>query len=56
MGYLAQSLSYREISEKMKVTKAAVEYHIRILHEKFDASNTRELLQKALDLGVVDMR
>jgi LuxR family maltose regulon positive regulatory protein len=56
MGYLAQSLSYQEISEKMSVTKAAVEYHIRILHEKFDASNTRELLQKAQDLGFVDMR
>jgi LuxR family maltose regulon positive regulatory protein len=56
MGYLAQSLSYQEISEKMRVTKAAVEYHIRILHEKFDASNTRELLQKAQDLGFVDMR
>jgi DNA-binding CsgD family transcriptional regulator len=56
MGYLVQNLSYKEISEKMKVTKAAVEYHIRILHEKFDASNTRELLQKAQDLGFLDLR
>jgi DNA-binding CsgD family transcriptional regulator len=55
MSYLVQNLSYREISEKMNVTKAAVEYHIRILHEKFDASNTRELLQKAQDLGFLDM-
>jgi LuxR family maltose regulon positive regulatory protein len=55
MGYLVQNLSYQEISEKMGVTKAAVEYHIRILHEKFDASNTRELLQKAQDLGFLDM-
>jgi LuxR family maltose regulon positive regulatory protein len=56
MGYLLQNLSYQEISERMRVTKSAVEYHIRILHEKFDAANTRELLQKAQDLGFLDLR
>jgi LuxR family maltose regulon positive regulatory protein len=50
MGYLMQNLSYQEISEKMGVTKAAADYHIRILHENFEVSNTRDLLQKAQDL------
>ena len=56
MNYLVKNLSYQEISEKMGVTKAAVDYHIRILHEKFEASNTRDLLQKAQDLGFIDMQ
>jgi DNA-binding CsgD family transcriptional regulator len=55
MNHLVKNLSYQEISEKMGVTKAAVDYHIRILHEKFEASNTRDLLQKAQDLGFIDM-
>jgi DNA-binding CsgD family transcriptional regulator len=56
MNYLVKNLSYQEISEKMGVTKAAVDYHIRILHEKFEASNTRDLLQKAQDLGFIDIQ
>ena len=53
--YLIQNLSYREISEKMKVTVAAVDYHIRVLHGKFEVTNTRDLLQKARELGVINM-
>jgi len=51
LGYLVQSLSYQEIGGKMGVTVAAVDYHVRVLHEKFDALNTRELLVKAGELG-----
>jgi len=53
--YLTQNLNYREISEKMGITKAAVDYNIRALHEKFDVSNTRDLLQKMDELGLLDM-
>jgi|GEM_PF-2881586 len=52
--FLSQNLSYNEISEKMGVTKAAVDYHIRALHEKFDVSNTRDLLRKVNDLGITE--
>jgi LuxR family maltose regulon positive regulatory protein len=55
IGYLVQNLSYREIGAKMGVTVAAVDYHIRVLHEKFDALNTRELLEKAGELGFVEI-
>jgi len=53
--YLSQNLNYKEISEKMGVTKAAVDYHIRALHEKFGVSNTRDLLRTVDDLGIMDM-
>lgn len=53
MGYLVQNLTYQEISEKMGVTTAAVDYHIRILHEKFQVSNTSGLLQKAQEMGLI---
>jgi len=53
--YLSQNLSYKEIAEKMGVTKAAVNYHIRALHGKFDVSNTRDLLRKVDDLGITDI-
>ncbi len=53
VGYLVQNLTYQEISEKMGVTTAAVDYHIRILHEKFQVSNTSDLLQKAQEMGLI---
>jgi DNA-binding CsgD family transcriptional regulator len=37
------------------VTIAAVDYHIRILHGKFEVSNTHDLLQKAQDLGFISI-
>jgi DNA-binding CsgD family transcriptional regulator len=52
---LALNLSYQEIGEKMGVTTSAVDYHIRILHGKFGVSNTRDLLQKARELSVINI-
>jgi len=54
IGYLVRNLSYLEIGEKMGVTVDAVGYHIRVLHEKFDVSNSRDLLEKAEELGFAD--
>jgi len=54
IGYLVQNLSYQEISEEMGVTISAIDYHIRVLHEKFDVSNTRDLLGKAEEMGFID--
>jgi len=54
MGYLVQDLGYREIAEKMGITINSVNYHIRVLHEKFDVSNARDLLEKASEMGFID--
>ncbi len=52
LRYLEQNMSYREIAQKMGISTATVDDHIRKLHEKLDASSTRELLNRAWDLGV----
>jgi len=51
LGYLVQKWSYQEIGGKMGITVDTVSYHVGVLHEKFDAVNTRELLNKAEELG-----
>jgi LuxR family maltose regulon positive regulatory protein len=55
VDYLLQNLSYKEIGEKMGITTSTADYHIHILHEKFGVSNTRDLLQKAQELGFVNI-
>jgi ATP/maltotriose-dependent transcriptional regulator MalT len=55
MGYLVSNLSYREISEKLGVTKDAADYHIRMLHKKLGVSNNHDLLLKAEELGLVNI-
>jgi len=55
LGYLVRKLSYQDIGGRMGVTVDTVSYHIGVLHEKFDAVNTRELLEKAEELGFVEI-
>ncbi len=52
LRYLEQNLSYREIAQKMVISTATVDDHIRKLHEKLDVSTTRELLNRAAELGL----
>jgi len=54
VGYLVKDLSYREIGEKMGVTTTTVNHHTRVLHEKFNVSTTRELLDKVKEMGFID--
>lgn len=49
---LERGMSYREIAQSLGITTATVDDHIRKLHEKLNASNTREALQRAWELGL----
>jgi ATP/maltotriose-dependent transcriptional regulator MalT len=50
LGYLKQNMSYKEIAAIMQITTATVDDHIRKLHEKLNASTTKELLRNAREL------
>jgi hypothetical protein len=49
------SLVYGGITFLSSFPLLLLRYHIRIFHEKFEVSNTRDLLKKAHDLGFVDI-
>lgn len=53
--YLSQGLSSVQIAEKMFVSPLTVDTHRRNLLQKFKVSKTVNLLQRAKELGILDM-
>jgi ATP/maltotriose-dependent transcriptional regulator MalT len=52
LGCLENNLSYREIARRLGISPATVDDHIRRLHEKLNATSTREALNRARELGI----
>lgn len=52
LSLLAQRLSNKEIAARLSITPGTVKQHISHIFEKFGATNRREAVSKAIDLGI----
>ncbi len=56
LGLLAERLSNREIADRLDISPRTVKRHTHNIYEKLGVSGRREVVTKALGLGILTNR
>lgn len=54
LGFVAQSLTNREIAAKLKITHHTIKAHVSVIIHKLNAKNRMDAVMRAYQLGLIN--